>query len=154
MVVQTKVIDAMRAGRVVVLEVLPKYSARLGIIINSSAVKDPGTQQIYKRFKVLILTRATDGVGEYTEIFTNISRSLEAPTTENLNRLFHLMMYFSHERLIDFEPEICEFGYPSFTVIHDVTPGNILDLIDGEYISVDAASIDRSIQERKLARGR
>jgi len=63
-------------------------------------------------------------------------------------------MYFAHENMIDFEPELCEYGYPSFTIVSNVSPGNILELVDGEYISVDVAATERSVAETARPRFR
>ena len=141
--------ESMRAGRIVLVEDLPRYSVRFGILLNSRAVKEVANTGIEKRFKVLILTARSDNKSNDVILSENETGLMDNMPTEAI-RIFRLMMYYSHTKLLDFEPEINANNFPSHQII-EVKSYQILELMD-ENIRVDVDAITSDINKREMPR--
>ncbi len=145
------VMDAMKPGRVVLVESLPKYSVRFGILMNSRAQKEAGSgSRIEKLFKVLILTRKADNKADEPVLSESEMHLMDDNSPIGKIRLFRLMMYYSHTRMLDFEPEINEYDYPSHQII-EVRSHQILELVD-EHFRVDVDVITSDVNKRDMPR--
>jgi len=141
----------MKPGRIVLVEDLPRYSVRFGILLNSRAVKE--ASGIEKRFKILILTGLTSNPPkDDLKLSESEVKLMDAAAVADVNRLYHLMLYYTHTRLLDFEPQLNAQGFPPHQII-EVRSHHILELIeDGIRVDVDAITSD--ISRREMARFR
>lgn len=139
-------------GKVVVVEHLPKYKARIGVILETIPVKANPPSKL----RVLILTSEED-LMSLQELGFEISTILDEEVLaieeikQNFDTQFGQMLYFSHPDLVRFQPELSANGaYFSHTVI-EVEYNQILELI-GKQIRVDYEIIMSDIRKRDSPR--
>ncbi len=140
------------SGRVVIVEHLPQYTPRFGVILETIPLKTNPPNRI----RVLILTSSLDGRSLQEQGFemSNILGE-ELMAMEEIKNNFELefshMLYLSHRDLVRFNPEI-NVGYFHHAVI-EVEYNQILGLVH-KLIRVDSESILSDIRKRENPRFR
>lgn len=139
-------------GRIVVVEQLPKYNARFGVILDTI----PQKSNPPNRLKVLILTSESDGKSFQAQGFEDngaiIDEQLKGVEEINQNFDVHFgqMLYFSYTDLVNFKPELNDIGYYPHSVI-EVEYQQVLELCSKQ-IRVDSDTIINNIKCREQSR--
>jgi len=138
-------------GRVVIVEKLPEFSARYGVILDTQ----PPKPNPIAKFRVLILTSEHDQEplenSGWTLCETPNAKLIEIEgTKENLEQQFKQFIHFAHNNPISFLPKENRSGFHSHTVI-EVEHGQILEIVDRN-IRVDSEIIINDVRRRELPR--
>jgi len=146
--------DVLSSGKIVVVESLPHYCARYGVILNRFQVKQGN--QMATMFQVLILTNDQDLLDLETRGL-NVSNmagvellqsNLAVP--DSLDVKFLQYLYYSSHNYSIFVPTLNSLGYPPHTLIN-VSKLQILEITELN-VRTDNAVILNDIKKRELPR--
>lgn len=143
--------NLLHPGRIVIVECLPKYSARLGVILECI----PPKSNPPSKFRVLILT-STEDSKSYQEKGYEMSTILDPELMsieeikENFEVRFGQILHFAHPDLIRFTPQLNQLGYFTHTIV-EIDYYDILEIVE-KSIRVDSETIMANIKSREAPR--